>query len=193
MGVAIGGRHTLVGATTIPTPRRTVALTGAMVIILTRRLTMTTTRELTAGKPQRTVRTARRLPELLTIHTPGRTLEEHQSRHLTAAELPRRHTIRTRAPMRRPDKVPVRMLNGAAPTCHEEIKALPWAITRRLMEPSQAPRLLREEKWPLPARSRETVRWVKLQAAICTPGMTGTSTRTRGTAGRSTTTEAGIP
>ena len=135
MGVAIGGRHTAAGVTTTPTLRRTAALTGGMVIILTRRLTMTTTLELTGGKPALTVRTDRRLPELVTIHTPGRTLEEHQSRHLTAAEVPRRHTIPTQARMRRRDKVPVPTLNGAAPMCHEEIRALPWAIILRLMEP----------------------------------------------------------
>src|SRR2546430_17229369 len=50
MGAATGGRHTVVGASTIPTLLRTVALTGAMVIILMRRLIMITTRELTAGK-----------------------------------------------------------------------------------------------------------------------------------------------
>src|ERR1700757_2085768 len=81
MGAAIGGRHTVVEATTIPTPRRTVALTGAMVIILMRLLTMTTTLELTGGKPALTARTGRRPPEQVTIHTLGRTLEEHQSRH----------------------------------------------------------------------------------------------------------------
>src|SRR4029077_13124353 len=163
MGVVTGGRHTVVVASTIPTLRRTVALTGAMVIILTQRLTMTTTLELTGGKPALTVRTDRRLPELVTIHTPGRTLEEHQSRHLTAAEARHRHTIPTQARMRRRDKVPVPTLNGAAPMCHEETKALPWAITRRLMEPSQAPLLLKEAKWPLPAQNGETAQWVKLQ------------------------------
>src|SRR6266550_1147316 len=34
MGAATGGRHTVVGASTIPTLLRTVALTGAMVTIL---------------------------------------------------------------------------------------------------------------------------------------------------------------
>src|SRR5438094_3636655 len=66
MGVAIGGRHTVAGASTIPTLRRTAALTGAMVIILMGRLTMITTRELTAGKRVRMVRMVRRQQELLT-------------------------------------------------------------------------------------------------------------------------------
>src|SRR5262245_52548158 len=67
MGADIGGRHTVVGATIIPTPRRTVALTGAMVIIRMRRLTMITTREPTAGKGQLTALMDRRLPALVTI------------------------------------------------------------------------------------------------------------------------------
>src|SRR6266702_8808149 len=64
MGAATGGRHTVVVASTIPTLRRTVALTGAMVIILMRRLTMITTRELTAGKRVRMAPMARRQQEL---------------------------------------------------------------------------------------------------------------------------------
>src|SRR5215467_14636826 len=69
MGVAIGGRHTLMVALTIPTPRRTVALTGAMVIILMRRLTMTPPQERTAGKGVPTALTDRRPPELAIILT----------------------------------------------------------------------------------------------------------------------------
>jgi hypothetical protein len=157
------------------------------------RLTMTTTLELTAGMGVLTVLTARRLLELVTIHTPGRTLEEHRSRHLTAAEVPRRLTTRTQAPMRRPDKVPARTLNGAAPTCHEETRALPWAIIPLRMEQWQAPRIRREEKWPLQARSGGTLQPAKPPAAICTLGTMATFTRTRGTVGRSTITEAGIP
>src|SRR5215470_12629447 len=70
-GAATGGRHTVVVVTTIPTPRRTVALTGAMVIILMRRLTMIQLRELTGGARLLTVRTDRRPVALLTILTQG--------------------------------------------------------------------------------------------------------------------------
>src|ERR1700756_2639218 len=86
MGVAIGGRHIVAEVSTTPTRRRTAALTGDMVIILMRRLTMITTLERTAGMGALTARTARRPPEPVIIHTLGRTLEEHQSRRLTAAE-----------------------------------------------------------------------------------------------------------
>src|SRR5947209_6601174 len=41
---------------------------------------------------------------------------------------------RTPEPMLRPDKAPARRLNGAAPMCRVETKALPWAITPPLME-----------------------------------------------------------
>src|SRR5436190_19068441 len=62
MEAATGGRHTVVGASTIPTLRRTVALTGAMVIILMRRLTMITIRELTVGTRVRMAPMALPLP-----------------------------------------------------------------------------------------------------------------------------------
>src|SRR4029077_8472900 len=90
MGADIGGRHAVVGAITIPTPRRTVALTGAMVIIPMRRLTMITTRELTAGKGRLTVLTDRRRPALVTILTRARTREAVRSQHRMAAEVQRR-------------------------------------------------------------------------------------------------------
>lgn len=192
MEVAIGGRRTVVGATTIPTPRRTVALTGAMVIILMRRLTMITTREPTAGKGRLTVLMDRRLPALVTIPTRARTREAVRSQHRMAAEVQRRPITRTPEHTRRRDKVRVRMLNGAAPTYREGTKALPWVIIRTQMEQWQAPRLRRAERWPPLARSGEIAQPVKLPAATCTPGTTETFTRTQGTAGRSTTTEAGI-
>src|SRR5256885_15759009 len=66
MGAATGGRHTVVGASTIPTLRRTAALTGAMVIILMRRLTMITTRVLMAGRRVSMVPMALPQPGLLT-------------------------------------------------------------------------------------------------------------------------------
>ena len=192
MGAAIGGRHIVVEATTIPTPRRTVALTGAMVIILMRRLTMTTTLELTGRKAALTARTDRRPLELVTIHTLGRTLEEHQSRHLMAAGAPRRHTIRTPAPMRRRDKVQVPQPSGAALMCREETRALLRAITPPLMEQWLVPRLRREEKRLPPVRSGETALLVKLQAVICMLAMMVTFIRTPVMAGKSTTTAVGI-
>src|SRR4029450_11766836 len=120
MEVAIGGRRTVVEATTIPTPRHTVALTGAMVIILMRRLTMITTREPTAGKGRLTVLTERRLPGLVTIPTRARTREAVRSQHRMAPEVRRRPIIRTREPTRRRDKVRVRMPTRAAPMVREE-------------------------------------------------------------------------
>src|SRR4030095_10253619 len=105
MEVAIGGRRTVVGATTIPTPRRTVALTGAMVIILMRRLTMITTPEPTAGKGRLTVLRDRRLPGLVTIPTRARTREAVRSQHRMAAEAQRRPITRTQEHTRRRDKV----------------------------------------------------------------------------------------
>ena len=130
MGAATGGRHTVVGASTIPTLPRTVALTGAMVIILMRRLTMITTRELMAGNKQPMVLTNRQQEVPATIPTLALMPEALQSRPLTVLGVQRRRTIRTPEPMLRPDKVRVRMRNGAAPTCRVETKALPWAITR---------------------------------------------------------------
>src|SRR5689334_7311599 len=83
---AIGGRHIVTVAITILILRRTVALIGAMVIIRTRRLTMTTIRELTAGKRVRTAPTDQRPPEPATILTRARTREAVRSRHRMAAE-----------------------------------------------------------------------------------------------------------
>jgi hypothetical protein len=193
MGVDIGGRRTVVGATTIPTPRRTVALTGAMVIILMRRLTMTPPRVPTAGKGRRTALTDRRLPGLVTIPTRARTREAVRSQHRMAAEVRRRHITRTQEPTRRRDKVRVPQPSGAAPMCREETKALPWGITPPLMEQWQAPRLRRAEKWPRPARSGEIAQLAKPPAATCTLDTMVTFTRTLGTGGRSTTTGAGTP
>src|SRR5436190_19183969 len=91
MGAATGGRHTVVGASTIPILRRTAVLTGAMVIILMRRLTMITTRVLMAGRRVRMVPMARRQPGLLTILIPGPTPEEPRSRRLMGAEAQHKH------------------------------------------------------------------------------------------------------
>src|SRR5690242_6515081 len=134
MGAGFGGRHTVVEASTIPTLRRTAALTGGMVIILMRRLTMITTRELTAGTGVLTALTGRPLPGLVTIPTRARTREAVRSQHRMAAEVRRKPITRTPEPTRRRDKVRVRMLNGVAPTCREETRALPWDIIRPLME-----------------------------------------------------------
>src|SRR5689334_12671633 len=118
MGVAIGGRHTVVVATTIPTREHTVApITGATVIII-QPLTMTPQRELTGGNRLLMVRTDRRLAGPLTTLTLGPMLEAPASRHLTAAEAQPRHTTPTRVPMRRPDKVQLRTLNGVVPVRH---------------------------------------------------------------------------
>src|SRR5439155_17635433 len=115
MGAATGGRHTVVGASTIPTLRRTVALTGAMVIILMPRLTMITTRELMAGNKQPMVLTDRQQEVPATIPTLALMREALQSRPLTALEVQRRRTTRTPGPMPKPGKARVRTLSGSAP------------------------------------------------------------------------------
>src|SRR5215471_4285059 len=134
MGVAIGGRHMLMVARTIPTPRRTVALTGAMVIILMQRLTTTQPQERTVGKGVLTALTDRRPPELAIIPTPEPMRGEPVFRLRMAAEAQHRHIIRTPVRTLRRGRVRARMLSGAAPTCHEETRALPWDTIRRLME-----------------------------------------------------------
>src|SRR5262249_18566491 len=90
MEVDTGGRRTVVGVTIIPTPRRTAALTGAMVTIRMRRLTMITTREPTAGKGRLTALTDRRLPALVTILTRARMRGAVRSQPRMAAEVQRR-------------------------------------------------------------------------------------------------------
>ena len=71
MGVAIGGRHTVMVATTIPTRGHTVArITGATVIII-QRLTMILLRELTDGNRLLMGRTDRRRAVPVTILTPA--------------------------------------------------------------------------------------------------------------------------
>src|SRR5438034_11357213 len=156
MAAAIGGRHTVTGVTTIPTPRRTVApITEAMVIIIQRR-TMTPPRELMAGKPPLTALTDRRLAGPVTIPTRGHMLEALQSRRPTAAEVQHRLTIHTPAHTLRRDKVRARMLSGVAPMYRGGTRALPWAITPPPMEQWQAPLIRREEKRRLLARSGGT-------------------------------------
>src|SRR5215470_7933553 len=97
-GVAIGGRHTVAGVITIRTPRHTVALTTATVII-TARLITTTTRELMGGKAVRLARMDLRPGGLVTILTRERTHEAARSRLLTAPEVQHKHIIHTPAPM----------------------------------------------------------------------------------------------
>ncbi|CEF49429.1 unnamed protein product [uncultured bacterium] len=191
MGVAIGGRHIVTVVTTIPTRGHTVAhITGATVIII-QRLTMTLLRELTDGNRLLTARTDRQQEGPVTILTPALMREEAGFRLRMGAEAQPRHITRTPAPMLRPDRVRARTLNGVAPMCREETRALPWAITQQGMERWRAPLVRREEKWPLLARSGGTVRSVKLPAATCTPGTMVTCTRMRVMAGRSTIMVAG--
>src|SRR5438552_14125202 len=134
MGVAIGGSHTVMAVTTIPSPRRTVALiTGAMVIII-RPLTMTQPQEPMGGNKLLMGRTGRLREGLVTTLTPGPMREAHPFRHLMAVEVQPRPIIHILGPMLRPDKARVRTRSGAVPTCRVETKALPWAITRPLTE-----------------------------------------------------------
>jgi len=133
MGAAIGGRLTVTGAITIHTLRRIVALIGVTVTTM-ELLTMTTTRELMAGKRVRMARMARRQQGRDTILTPGLTREVLGFRPRTGAEVLRRLTTLTQELMLRPGKVRARMLNGVAPMFREETKVLPWAITQRPTE-----------------------------------------------------------
>jgi hypothetical protein len=191
MGVAIGGHRIVTAVTTIPTRGHTVArITGATVIII-QRLTMILPRELTDGNRLLMGRTGRQQEGLVTILTPALMREARGFRHLMGVEAQHRHITRTREPMLRRGRVRARTLSGVVPTCREETRALPWAITRQGMERWRAPLVRREEKWPLLARSGGTVRLVKLPAVICTLGTMVMCTRIRVMAGRSTIMEAG--
>jgi hypothetical protein len=191
MGVAIGGRHTVMVATTIPTRGHTVArITGATVIII-QRLTMILRRELMDGNRLLTGRTDRQQEVPVTILTPALMREVLQFRHLMVAEAQHRHITRTPAPMLRRDRARARMLSGVVPTYREETRALPRAITQPQMERWRAPLIRREEKWPLLARSGGIVRLVKLRAVICTLGTMVMRIRIQVMAGRSTIMEAG--
>ena len=157
MGAAIGGHHTVMVAITIPTRRRTVALTTGDMVIIIQRLTMTLPRGRMVGNRQPMALMGRQRAAPVTILILGLTLGVPVYRPLMAAEAQRKPTIRTRAPMLRPGKVRARTLSGVAPMCLEETRALPWAITRPPMEQWQALLIRKEEKWQLPARSGETV------------------------------------
>lgn len=191
MEAAIGGRHTVMVAITIPTPRRTVALTTGVMVIIIQRLTMTLPREPMVGNRQPMARTDRRHAAPVTILILGLTLAVPVSRRLMGAEAQRKRTIRTPELMLRPDRDRARTLSGEAPMSREETRALPWAITRPPMVQWQAPLIRREEKWPLLVRSGGTVRLVKLPAVICTLGTMVMCTKIRVMAGRSTIMEAG--
>src|SRR6476646_4228868 len=190
MGAAIGGRHTVTVAITTPTRQRTVARITEVMVIIIQRLTMTPPRERMVGNRLPMGLMVRQRAAPVTILTPALMREVLLFRRLMGVEAQRKRTIRTREPMLRPDRDRVRTLSGVAPMSREETRVLPWAITRQPMEQWQAPRIRREEKWPLPAQSGGTVRLVKLPAAICMPDTMATFIRTQVTAGRSTTTEA---
>src|SRR4029077_991132 len=191
MGAAIGGRHTVTGVTTTPTRERTVAHITEVMVIIIQRLTMILLRELTDGNRLLMGRTGRQRAAPVTILTPALMREVLQFRRLMEAEAQRKRTIRTPELMLRPDRDRAQTLSGVVPTCREETRVPPWATTRPPMERWQAPLIRREEKWPLPARSGGTPRWVKPPAVICMPDTMATFTRTRVTAGRSTIMEAG--
>ena len=156
MEAAIGGHHTVMVAITVPTPRRTVALTTGDMVIIIQRLTMTLPRAPMVGNRQLMALMGRQRAAPVTILIPGLTLGVPVYRRLMGAEAQRKPTIRTREPMLRPDRVRARTLSGVAPMCLEETRALPWAITRPPMEQWQAPQIRKEEKWPLLARSGGT-------------------------------------
>jgi hypothetical protein len=191
MGVAIGGRHTVTVATTIPIRGHTVAPITVATVIIIQLLIMTLLRELTDGNRLLMGRTDRRRAVPVTILTPELMREVQAFRLRMGVEAQHRHITRIPEPMLRPDRVPARTLNGVAPMCREETRALPWAITQRRMERWRAPLVRREEKWPLPAQSGGTVLLVKLPAEICTLGTMVMSIRIRAMAGRSTIMEAG--
>src|SRR6266436_2927402 len=131
MGVAIGGHHIVMVATTIPTRGHTVVrITGARVIII-QRLTMIPLRELTDGNRLLMGRMDRQQEGPVTILTPALMHEEPAFRLRMGVEAQHRHITRTPEPMLRPDRVPARTLSGVVPMCREETRALPWAITQR--------------------------------------------------------------
>ena len=135
MGAAIGGRHTVTGVTTTPTRRRTVALTTEVMVIITQRLTMTLPRERMVGNRQLMALMDQQQEAPVTILTLELTLGVRVFRRPMGAEAQHRHIIRTPAPMLRRDRVQTRTLSGVVPTCREETRALPWAITQQRMVP----------------------------------------------------------
>jgi hypothetical protein len=156
MGAAIGGHHIVMVAITIPTPRHTVVLTTGVMVIIIQRLIMTLLRARMVGNRQPMALTDRQQEVPVTILIPGLTLAVPVFRHLMGAEAQRKPTIRIREPMLRPGRDRARTLSGEARMCRVETRVLPWAITPPPMEQLQAPRIRKEEKWPLPARSGGT-------------------------------------
>src|SRR5438094_9224277 len=157
MEVDIGGRHIPMGDTILM--RRHAAER------IMEQPTTTRRQGLMAGRKPPTARTDRRRGEPRITRTPVPPREAPRSPPPTAAEVRHRPITHTREPMLRPDKGRVRQLSGAAPMCHEGTRVLPWAITRPRMEQYQAPRVRREGKWLLLARSGETLRPANLPSA----------------------------
>lgn len=135
MGAATGGRHTATGATIIPTQLHTGADIMVVMVIIMRLPTITQLRELMDGNRLRMVRTDRQQEELRTILTPGLMREAPRFRRLMAAEVRHRPIILIPVPTLKPDRVRVQQLNGAAPTCRKETRALQWVITQLRMVP----------------------------------------------------------
>ena len=134
MGVATGGRHTVMVVITIPTRERTVApITGVTVTII-QRLTMTLPRELMGGNRLLMGLTDRQLEGPVTILTLALMPAERVSRLRMGVEARHRRITHTPALMLRRDRVRARTLSGVVPMCREEIRALPWAITQLPME-----------------------------------------------------------
>ena len=193
MGAAIGGHHTVTGVTTTHTRRRTVVLTTVVMVIIIQRLTVTLPREPMVGNRQPMALTDRRRAAPVTILILGLTLAVPVSRRLMGAEAQRKRTIRTQELMLKPGRVRTRTLSGEAPTSREETRTRPWAIIRLPTEQLQAPRIRKEEKWPLLARSGETLQQAKLPAATCMLDTMATFIRTPAMDGKSTIMEAGTP
>src|SRR6266536_1534128 len=111
MGVAIGGHHIVMVATTIPTREHTVAHTTGATVIIIQRLTMTLLVELTDGNRLLMGRTDRQQEVPVIILTPELMLEARRCRHLTAAEAQHKPITPILEPMLRPDKVRTRTLS----------------------------------------------------------------------------------
>jgi hypothetical protein len=134
MAVAIGGRHTVTVAITIPIPEHTVAPITEATVIIIQRLIMIPPPELTDGNRLLMGRTDRRRGVPVTILTPVLMPVVLQSRHLMGVEAQHRPTILTPAPTLRPGKARVRTRNGAVPTPREGTRVPTPGITRPLME-----------------------------------------------------------
>src|ERR1051325_10531722 len=134
MELVIGGRPTATAVSIIPGRRHIVAPTTDTVII-TARLTMTTTPERMVGMGARTVRTEARAGGQAIILTPARTHEAGLSQPLTAPEVQHKPIIHTQGPTPRRDKVQARQRNGEAPMCREGTRVRPLATIPLPMVP----------------------------------------------------------